>query len=189
MAEIDFTLEAAPILGGVDLTIGANRIAECDDLAIVSVATPLGGDDAMAKALKDVWNLSLPEPSVSSQSGEIRTVRTAPDQLFLIFPHATPDAETVVQQKLAGAGYTTDQTDVWVVLEISGPDTLAALERICPLDTAAFPIGGAARTVMEHMGALLLRLDVDRFWLLSASSSAGSFLHAVETSYRNVASH
>ena len=33
-----------------------------------------------------------------------------------------------------GAGYTTDHTDSWVVLEVSGKATLSALERLCPLN-------------------------------------------------------
>ena len=44
----------------------------------------------------------------------------------------------------------------------------------------------SARTVMEHMGAMIVHLSGDRFLLLSASSSAQSFLHAVELSYRYV---
>ena len=186
MAEV--TLQAAPALGGFDQTIGGNRILERSDLALVSIATPLAGEDALAKALENGWSLTVPAPTKSTTSGEIRAVRTAADQMLLVFPHDTPDANTVVHEQLSGAGYTTDQTDSWVVLEVSGPDTLAALERICPLDLHpdAFPVDAAARTVMEHMGAMILRLGSDRFLLMSASSSAGSFLHAVETSYRYV---
>ena len=188
MAESTFTLTAAPILGGIDQTIGQNRITERDDLALVSIATPQGGEAALTKALKNGWGLALPDPTRSSDSGKVRAVRAAPDQILLVFPHATPDANTVVQAKLNGTGYTTDQTDVWVVLEISGPDTRAALERLCPLDFSRFPDGGSGRTVMEHMGAMIVRLSEDRFLLLSASSSARSFLHAVQTSFHYVAS-
>ncbi len=186
MAEFAFTLTAAPILGGIDKNIGENRILERDDLALVSVATPIGGEDALTKTLAAAWELPLPEATVSAASGDMRAVRTAPDQLLLIFPPDTPDAHATVQGRLGGAGYTTDQTDVWVVLEVNGPQTLAALERLCPLDLYSFPDGGAGRTVMEHMGAMVVRLGADRFLLLSASSSAGSFLHAVETSFHYV---
>lgn len=185
MAEI--TLTAAPVLG-VDKSLGENRIVERSDLALVSVATPLGGDETLAKTLKSKWKLDVPEPRMTAAAGDMRAIRTAPDQMMLVFPHPTPDAERTAQDKLGGAGYTTDQTDVWVVLEVSGPDTAKALERLCLLDLHpdAFPEGAAARTVMEHMGAMIVRLGADRYWLMSASSSAGSFLHAVETSYAYV---
>lgn len=186
MAEFAFTLEAAPVLGGTDLTLGQNRITARTDHAIVSIATPKDGESALAQALKAGWSLPMPTPTRGAQSGDTHAIRTAPDQILLLFPHTAPDANAHVAEKLGGAGYTTDQTDVWVILDISGPDTLPALERLCPLDSATLPVGGAGRTVMEHMGAIILRLGPDRFWLLSASSSAHSFLHAVETSYRNV---
>ena len=181
----EFALEAAPMLGGVRLSFGDNNIVERDDLALVSIATPQGGDDALAAALQGGWGLDMPSPTLSATSGEVRAIRTTADQMMLVFPHATPDANAHVQGKLDGAGYTTDQTDAWVVLEVTGPNTIAALERLCPLDLhdSAFPVNAAGRTVMEHMGALILRTGDDRYLLMSVSSSAQSFLHAVETSF------
>ena len=183
MAEI--TLTAAPVLGA-DLSLGENRIVERADLALISVATPLGG--SVTEALSAAWNLPMPEPTRSTAAGDMRAVQTGADQMLLVFPFADQGAEAHVQNALSGAGYTTEQTGAWVVLEVSGPQTMAALARLCPLDLDAsvFPEGAAARTVMEHMGAVIIRLGTDRFWLLSASSSAASFLHAVELSYRNV---
>ena len=182
----DITLTAAPVLGGAEIEIGANRIKERDDLALVSIATPLGGNDALETAIRNAWSLDMPTPTQTTTSGDTRAIRTSPDQMLLVFPHATPDANSVVQGKLGGAGYTTDQTDSWVVLDIAGPDTMAALERLCPLDLARFNVGTSGRTVMEHMGALIVRTGETDFLLMSASSSAQSFLHAVETSYAYV---
>ena len=182
----EITLEAAQVLGGTNLELSGNRIVERDDLAIVSIATPLGGEEALAEALRTGWSLDVPEPTRSSLDGTVRAIRTSPDQMMLIFPHATPEAEAIGQERLGGTGYTTDQTDSWIVLEVTGPDTLSAMERICPLDLPSFEIGGTGRTVMEHIGAMAIRTGDDAFLLLSASSSAGSFLHAVETSFRHV---
>ena len=181
----DFALEATPLLGGLDKTIGEGRIVERDDLALVSVAVPLGGETALDEALKNGWGLKRPEPTQTSVSGDTTAVSIAADQLMLVFPHSTPDANAVVQGKLNGAGYTTDQTDNWVVVEVSGKATLSALERLCPLnlDIDAFPVGASGRTNMEHMGALIIRTGDDSFLLMSASSSAKSFAHAVELSY------
>ncbi|MEO9827449.1 MAG: sarcosine oxidase subunit gamma [Paracoccaceae bacterium] len=178
------TLTPASPLGGYSRDIGTNHIVERSH-AIVSVATPLGEEPALAEALQANWSLALPSPRQSTTYSETRSVRTAPDQLLLIFPYDTPDANAHVKGKIGDAGYTTDQTDIWVQLEISGPDTLAALERLCPidLDMIAFPISANARTIFEHMGTIIIRLDQDKFLLLSTSSSAHSFLHAVETSF------
>ena len=185
----DFTLTSAPPLGGYDKTFGDLRLSAPADLAIVSLALPLGGEDAAKKAIKSAYGADLPEPgkSVIAKDGA-RLVRLGPDSGFVIFSHPTPDAERVVAAKLKGKVYTTDQTDVWTGLDLDGPGSRAALERICPLDLHpdAFAEGDAARTVMEHLGTLIIRTGQDRFLLLSASSSAGSFLHAVETSIANI---
>ena len=188
MAEFAFTLSAQACLNNADIQLGENRIVELDELAIVSVAIPLGGADILANALKSGWNISVPEPNMSAVSGDLRAVRSGADQLLLMFPHEAPDANDQVQSKLNGAGYTTDQTDNWVILEVSGPDVDAAMERLSPVDLAIeqFPENSAARTVTEHMGAWIIRTGPKRFLLMSASSSAHSFLHAVETSFRYV---
>lgn len=185
---VEFTLTPRPLLDGANLSLGENRIVERDDLALVSVATPQGGETALAEALARAWSLSMPGPTRSTLQGEIRAVRSTPDQMMLVFPHSTPDARGWVQKNLGGTGYFTEQTDVWAVLDISGPDTMTALERICPLDLddLVFPIDASARTMMAHLGAMIIRLEHNRFLLLSASSSAASFLNAVETSFRNV---
>ncbi|MEM9344402.1 MAG: sarcosine oxidase subunit gamma family protein [Pseudomonadota bacterium] len=169
-------LQAKPVLD-VNIEIGGVRIRERDDLALVSVAGATSLD----------W-LEMPTPTMSTEAGDMRAISIAQDQVMLIFQHRTPDAERVVRKRL-NDGYTTDQTDVWVVLEVEGPYVRDGLERICPLDLhpEEFSIGSAARTVMEHMGAMIVRTGTDRFLLLSARSSAKSFLHAVETSFKNVA--
>lgn len=174
----EIRLQAKPVLG-VNTEIGGIRIRERGDLALVSVAG--------ASSLGD-YGLEMPSPTRSTEAGGVRAISTGVDQLMLLFPHSTPDAEPTVRARLSD-GYTTDQTDVWVILEVDGPHVRDGLERICPLDLhpEAFSIGSAARTVMEHMGAMIVRTGTDRFLLLSARSSAKSFLHAVETSFKNVA--
>ena len=121
----------------------------------------------------------------------MRLVRLGIDQLFIIFPRAQKDAgaEPHTAKILGGGFYTTDQSDVWVTLELSGAGARRALERICPLDLMpeSFGIGAAARTTMEHLGTIIIRNDADSFLLMSASSSAQSFLHALETSIINTA--
>ena len=182
----DFTLTAKPALGGFDLSFEGASLKELTKLAIVSVAIPLGGDGAMTKAMKAAYKADLPEVgnSTLSSDGATRIIRTAVDQLFVLFDHDKPDAAQVVASKLGDAGYYVDQTHNWVGLSLDGTLSRAALERICALNLHknAFPLHKAERTIMEHMGAIVARTGENEFLLLSASSSAGSFLHAVETS-------
>ena len=181
-------LIATTPLGGFTRHFGDTTLSEVTGLALVSLACPLGGDDALAAGLETGYALTRPTPGTSTVSGETRLIWTAPDQMLLALPHDAPDAAQIVGAAISGSAYVTDQTDNWCALELSGPRARAALERVCPVDLHphAFALGAAARTVMEHMGALVIRTGEDRFLLLSASSSAGSFLHAVEQSVANV---
>ncbi|MGX0875749.1 heterotetrameric sarcosine oxidase gamma subunit [Roseovarius sp. MBR-154] len=186
----EYTLQAEPPLAGTEMEIAGVRLWAPGDLALVSLALPLGGETAAEQAVQAAYGVALPGIGRSAQAGDgTRLIRLAPDLAFALFTHATPDAERVVAERLNGAVYTTDQTDVWVALALSGGNTRRALERICPIDLHpdVFGMDHAARTVMEHLGVLILRTGDDDYLLLSASSSAKSFLHAVEVSLRNIA--
>ena len=143
--------------------------------------------------MRAAFSVDLPEVGLSalSQDSAMRILRLGTDQAFVVFPRAQQDtgAEPHIADLLGGVFYTTDQSDVWVTLELSGAGARRALERICPLNLApdAFGIGAVARTSMEHLGTVIIRTCDDSFLLMSASSSAHSFLHAIETSIANTA--
>lgn len=185
----DLVLTTAPVLGGYDRSVGAMRLSEVSDLAIVSIAAPLGGADALAATLSRALGAEWPAPGRTVDvAGGLRLLGLAADQIFALLPRPTGLAAPAVAAALNGAAYCTEQTDAWVVLRLSGPLTLAAIERTCMLDLHPdrFPPGAVARTLTEHLGVILLREAPDAFLLLSASSSARSFLHAIETSLMNV---
>lgn len=184
----EYQLTAAPPLAGHDARYGDLRLHAPGNMALVSIALPFGGEDAALGAVKSAYGSDLPEVGKSATAKDgARLIRLGADLAFVLFQHGTPDANQVVQDKLRGAAYTTDQTDVWCALELSGKGARAVLERICPLDLhdSAFAVDDAKRTVMEHLGVIILRIGTNSWLLLSASSSAGTFLHAVETSIKN----
>ena len=176
----DITLSAKSPLDGLDVTVGECRLREVQ-LALASVAIPLKGERALAKALKSHFALGMPDAKLTTVAGFARAARTGPDQLMLLLED---QSAADVQSALSDVAYVTDQSDNWVQCEISGSGALAALERICPIDLhdASFPEHAYARTVMEHMGAAILRTGPQTWLLMSASSSAKSFAHAVELS-------
>ena len=186
----DLTLVCEPFLGGYRQEFPGALLEELTDLSVVSVACPLGGHDRLATAIRSAWSAELPAAGRSSLTadGRIRIFSMSPDQFFVLAWDGTGLSADSVHGMLGNTGYYTDQSDSWVALRLTGPVAAAALERICPidLDPAIFTPGSTARTAMEHMGAVIHKLDEDDFVLLSASSSARSFLHAVETSIRNI---
>ena len=180
----DISLAATPALGGFRREFSNCSLAERNDIALISVAIPRDGETALSAKLDKTWALALPRSTTTAQANGLRAIPLTADQFLLAFAPDANRTEASVQVDLASVSYTTVQTDAWVILELSGKGATAALERICPidLDVTGFPSGSSARTVMEHLGAIIVRLDDDRFWLMSARSSAASFLHAVETS-------
>ncbi len=185
MAELTRTA----ILGFPGRTIGGITLRERADLALVSLALPRGREAAAEMAIDSAFGISLPEPGRSVTNGEHWLIWMAPDQMMLVFEDDSPLAEHDIWASLKGACYTTNQTDGWVVLSLSGPGARNALNRLCPVDlhNEAFSVGAATRTMMEHMGAMVLRDGSESFLLFSASSSAASFLEAVEEAIRFVA--
>lgn len=187
-------LSALSPLDGYDETFGELRVAEVTGLALVAIAVPPGGHERLAEALAKQYRAAPPDPgrSVLAADKKARLIWVAPDQYFLAFAHpddhAGPGPEAMIREKLGDAAYLTDQSDAWVMLRLAGSASRAALARLCPLDLdpAAFPEGAAARTVMEHLGAFIIRESADSYLLLSARSSAGSFLHAVTVSVENI---
>jgi heterotetrameric sarcosine oxidase gamma subunit len=185
----EFTLAARPPLNGYEAEFDGVTLREITDAAIVSIAVPLGGEAKLQSALKSAFGCDQPQPgnSVLASDGATRILGLGRDSMFAVLSHAPPDAEQVIARKLDGAAYSTGQSDAWVMMEMTGPRSRTVLERICQIDLhpESFLQGDVARTHMEHMGAIIVRTGTDTFLLLSVSSSAHSFLHALETSICN----
>ena len=186
----EFTLTARPPLDGYSQQFGDLDCTELTDTALVSIATPLGGEDALGAAVKQAFKVALPAVGQSTVSGTdgTRFLGLQPGQVFAMLASDSDRAAAIIADKLGDAGYYTDQSDSWVILQLSGLQARKALERICPIDlhTDAFAVGAVTRTVMEHLGTIILRTGTDTFVLLSARSSAKSFQHAVLTSINNI---
>lgn len=183
-------LQTRSPLDGFDHDFAGTRLREVTPLALVAIAEPMRGKAKLKAAVKSAYGCAMPSAtkSVLSKDGKTRIVSMQPDQYFALFETKNPDAEGLVRKALGDAGYYTDQTHSWTAVELSGPKALEALERICPIDLhhSVFPLNASARTTMEHMGATIIRTGKESYLLMSASSSAISFLHAVETSVKYV---
>lgn len=186
----EFQLVSEPLLGGYSQEFDGTRIEEVQDLAIVSIACPVGGSKRLHSAVSKAWSIDPPRPGtaeVSDESG-VALMFMAPDMQFALFRNDGPPPVERIAGELGDVAYYTDQSDNWIALRLSGAHSASALERICPVDISpsSFPAGSATRTVMEHMGSVVYCESELRYLLLSASSSADSFLHAVETSVKFV---
>ena len=180
-------LSATSSLDGYDEEIGTIRLREISNQSLIAMAIPLGEETKFKNSIKNIFGLKMPSPDKSVKNKDTRILSTQPDQIFVLTKR-TDDPEKSMAIEFDGSAYITDQTDAWVILEISGSSSREALERICQLDLdkEIFQLDSMARTSMEHMSAIIIRKADDTFYLMSASSSAKSFLHAVELSAQHV---
>tara|TARA_B100000497_G_C7530461_1_gene321728 strand:+ start:129 stop:698 length:570 start_codon:yes stop_codon:yes gene_type:complete len=182
---VDFTLEPKAVLDGFDKIWNSTRLRELTELAAVAVSVPKDGAVALNQKLKAAYGRNVPAAGESFiGKGNTRVMSFAKDQFMILFDHAAHSGIPIVEKKLGNTGYYVEQTNNWVFLELSGPQARAALERVCPVNTHVdkFTVNRAERTNIEHMGTVLCRTGDDTFLIMSASSTAGSFLHALETS-------
>jgi len=180
-------LSATDSLGGYDKEIGNIRLREVANQSLIAMAIPQGKESKFKNNIKNIFNLKMPSPTKSVKNKDTRLLFTQPDQIFVLTKKAD-DPENSMAVTFSESAYITDQTDAWVILEISGETSREALERICQvdLDKNVFQLDGMARTSMEHMSTIIIRKADNTFYLMSASSSAKSFLHAVELSAQHV---
>ncbi|WP_240790332.1 sarcosine oxidase subunit gamma [Rhodobacter sp. SY28-1] len=145
---------------------------------ITSIAVFPGGAKAVAKGLKTL-GLAMPEPNSFAEKKGARIVWTGRDQAFLI---------GVAPPVLEGAAVT-DQSDGWAVLSVSGAGVADVLARWVPIDLrlAAFPVGRAVRTQLNHMNVVILRVGDHAFEVMVFRSMARTAWHEVETAMHMVA--
>ncbi|ASJ75660.1 sarcosine oxidase subunit gamma [Granulosicoccus antarcticus] len=195
MAEI--TLKAVSALSGFDTRIGDTRLVAIENLDILSIALPrsmqaeppVDTRSALNNRMQEAFGIALPDPGKLNSTDETTTLMgLQSDQWFMTTNKQAIDPVKSFKSVLADTAYLTDQSDSWAILEISGPNAQAALERICLLDLASdvFDDKKVARTAMEHLSVIIHRPELTRFRLYSPRSSAQSFLHAVQLSLQNV---
>ena len=191
-----YTLTTSSPLDGHRVIIDGASLVEITPVSLVSV-TPYANHEKEFEAaifkLFDSGQLNAVTAHESRGEKKYIFLPSAHGQWFLCFCNDGADpidaASSLLGRRLSKQLSMTDQSDAWVILALTGPLVRRTLERICPIDCSAstMPVGTTARTMIEHLGSIIVRRPDDNdanpcFWLLSARSSASSFLHAITRS-------
>jgi len=187
----NYILKKNSPLDGFEKKYQGVSVAEVVDKSLVMIAIPDARKSQIIKDIKKSCNLSIPEMNKSEKSSDssITLWRLQKNQVFAYYDYQNHDAEESIAKKLATKdAYYTDQSDTWVIINISGKRSRDALERICPinLDTNIFTLGCVARTSMEHMATIIYKEDENSYLILVMRSFAQSMLHAIEVSIENI---
>ena len=189
----DFTLTASSPLDRHCTIVDGASLVEVSPRSIVSVSPFAGNEDAFDTAIGKLCNAGYPSATEALEitgKNACLLLPSSHSQWFLCFDGEVPDpvatASNLLGKMISKRVAMTDQSDAWVTLELTGPFIHLTLERICPIDcsSTAMPISTTARTSIEHLGTIISRRPDDGngnpcFWLMSARSSAASFLDVI----------
>jgi sarcosine oxidase subunit gamma len=166
--------------GAAVIEIGPLRITERTDLALASVAARRGRMADLAAAAKSA-GVPLPEAARHQAGAPYSAFWTAPEMWFVEAPYGSHELiADLLKTALGDAASITEQTDAWVAFDLAAADLAPVLEHLCNVDFRSAPKGYATRTVMEHLGVYLVKLDQGAVRLYGPRSSAQSLLHALE---------
>lgn len=186
----EFALTRRFALGGMRKDFGATRLVEVTTAGITTLSIPNGQESEVARALSGRLGCVMPEVGASSllEKAGHYVLRTGIDRLMIL---RTEDLEPVTKEAkrdLAEFGYRVDQSDYWVVIELAGPSAERSLERTCRLDLhpASFEVGGVARTMLEGISTIIIRLEAERFILMAPRSFGRSLAETLSVSLRYV---
>jgi sarcosine oxidase subunit gamma len=174
-------LQAMTALGAnapAEVRVGPLTITERVDLALASVAARRGMDLAsVAKAA----GLPLPQPLQHQTGTPYSAFWVAPEMWFVEAPYASHELiADRLKAALGDAASITEQTDAWVIFDLSAGDLAPLLERLCNVDYQTVPDGYATRTVIEHLGCYLIKQTCGAARIYGPRSSAKGLLHALE---------
>ena len=187
---VKFKLHSKDPIGFKKENIGDLSIEEITNYSIVSIAVPDKNEKVLSNSIFSYYGINLPNVGKSSISevDNARVLGMQPSQYFIIFQTTNINPKIHIEKIINKLGYLTDQSDSWSSIKLTGFESKKALERICPIDLndEVFKINDVARTNMEHIGVIIIKLTSNEFLLLSPRSSSHSFYHSIKTSIHNI---
>jgi len=174
-------VEKTPAEGLLPLEINGISLTELVPAAITSLM-PFDGQEAAASALlSSLLGMECPHPNRSTGRDGARAVWVGRGQIFVV--------GKAVDASVARHAALTDQSDAWAVFSLQGHGVEDVLARLTPLDLnrAVFKRGHAARSLLGHMSAVILRTGENTFEIMVFRSMARTAVHELETAMRAVA--
>lgn len=135
--------------------------------ARITALAPYPGQTA---ALRNLLG-SFPDPGQVVTLAETRLVWAGRDLAFAFGPDLPMGLEPFCAL--------TDQSDAWVGLSLHGPGAEAHLARRLPFDLRKLPAPGSARSLLDHLPVLILRMGPEAFEIWVWRSMVGSAVPAL----------
>ncbi|HZX85324.1 MAG TPA: sarcosine oxidase subunit gamma family protein [Reyranella sp.] len=147
-----------------------------DDVAIATLAARKG--TALAPQIRQAFGVDLVDGPRAVTAGGTTFIGTAPGR-WLATSETDSDLADTLKGSLNGVAAVTEQSDGYVVIDISGPQAreMWAKNVAIDLDPSVFKPGDAAATVVSYVGVTFWQLDASpSYRVLVARSYAGALL-------------
>lgn len=161
------------------IEIGTVTCSEVSFGAITSLAPMPGAEAVASDALKAQIGAAFPAPNRMTGKAGSRAVWSGRGQAMVLGPVLSPIPDVAM----------TDQSDAWACAALEGAGARDVLARLTPLDlrVSVFRRGHAARSLIGHMNAVVMRTGADRYAVMVFRSMAQTFAHEVKTAMEAVA--
>ncbi|MDB5657050.1 MAG: sarcosine oxidase gamma subunit [Tardiphaga sp.] len=179
--------DLAPISAFANLPLAGRGVVaqERHGLSIATVMARRGQRGALAAAVREQFDIALPQGPLCAHSDSLSLLGTGPGRWLAI--HSAPQRRFFdgFSRQLEGLASVVDQSGALGVLRLSGPRVVEMLAKgvAIDLDATAFPLGHVAVTQIAHIGVTLWKVDeAPSFDIAVARSTAGSFAHWLQVS-------
>ena len=135
-------------------------LTEIRNFDLIQVMARRGKAADMATAAKARFGVTAPETPKAVQISDAVLIWSGPDQ-FLVLSKGGKHAMGELSQAFASSASLSDQSHARVLISISGGKARAMLAKLSSIDLhpAAFPVGAAAATSMDHTSVTFWRGD------------------------------
>jgi sarcosine oxidase, subunit gamma len=156
-------------------------LSENAGLALASLACRQAREADFAKAAQTLLGIAMPAPGKFVTAPPFGIFWIGPGQWFVEAPLAThEDIARFLTSGVRGLASVAEQTDGWARFDAEGARIADVFERLCPLDVRRMQAGDATRTMIEHLGCIVICRDATRrISVLGPRSAAGSLHHAL----------
>ncbi|BCG96374.1 sarcosine oxidase subunit gamma [Mesorhizobium sp. 131-2-1] len=150
---LDRTLVAGPYGGHGDAGVSLTEIRNFD---LVQVMARRGKE--MAKAATACFGVTAPETPKAVGTADATLIWSGPDQ-FLVLSKGGRHGMEALALVFAGSASLSDQSHARALISVSGEKARAMLAKLSSIDlhAAAFPVGAAAATSIDHTSVTLWR--------------------------------
>ncbi|RUW33957.1 MULTISPECIES: sarcosine oxidase subunit gamma [unclassified Mesorhizobium] len=152
-------LDRALVAGAYGAPGGAGvSLTEIRDFGLVQVMARRGRTGEMTKAAKAHFGVAAPETPSAVDAADATLIWSGPDQ-FLVLSKGGKHTMEMLAPVFAGSASLSDQSHARALISISGEKARALLAKLSSIDLhpAAFPVGAAAATSVDHTSVTLWR--------------------------------